>query len=156
MPTNSYTGPRLLPFCHIKSTCYSKQRPTYLQWVTADISFEKPTIQRVTDACLEIFFRLILLYIIMFFSTIFVSTMVATILFLTIFSVDCRIWGCLIIFDVFHRLEQLCGYLAYKLWQWSMQTERTNGYHYPINAQISLKIEICADTNVALRRAKFH
>ena len=42
---------------------------------------KKPTIQRVTDACLEIFFRLILLYIIMFFSAIFVSTMVATILF---------------------------------------------------------------------------
>ena len=65
---------------------------------------KKPTKQRVTDACLEIFFRLILHYIIMFFQ-LFLSVQWSQLFcFLTISSVDCRKrlkWGCLIIFDVF-------------------------------------------------------
>ena len=35
-------------------------------------------------------------------------------------------------------------------------TERTKWLPLAYNAQISLKFEIYADTNVALRRAKFH
>ena len=51
---------------------------------------KEPTKQRVTDACLEIFFRLILHYIIMFFQ-LFLSVQLSQLFcFLTISSVDCR------------------------------------------------------------------
>ena len=53
---------------------------------------KKPTKQRATYACLEIFFRLILHYIINMFFQLFLSLQWSQLCcFLTIFSVDCRI-----------------------------------------------------------------